>query len=164
MARERREHRVALEVLYAADVGKVARDDAIRQAREGSGVFARGDAALEDDPYEPVYPAMDRRADAPRPTDWELVDRLVTGALEHTRELEAQIGPLLRRWKLERLSGIDRLILIMAAWELRYRPDADAASIINHAVELARRFSTERSGQFVNGVLDALAKTPPVAQ
>jgi len=164
MARERREHRVALEILYATDIGKVSRDDAMRQAREGSGVFARSDAALEADPYEPIYPAMDRRADAPRPTDWELVERLVDGSLEHTPELEAQIGPLLHRWKLERLSGIDRLILIMAAWEIRYRADVDTAAIINHAIELARRFSTEQSGQFVNAVLDALAKTPPVTR
>jgi len=49
----------------------------------------------------------------------------------------------------------------MAAWELRYRPEAQALAIINHAVELAGRFSTERSREFVNGVLDTLAKTPP---
>lgn len=163
MALERREHRLALEILYAIDIGKVRRDEALRQARESTGVFARGDEAVAEDPYEPLYPAVDTRRDAPRATDWELVDRIVNGTLDHKQELEAQIAPLLRRWTLDRLSGIDRLILMMSAWELRYRPEAETLAVMNHAVELAARFSTERSGEFVNGVLDALAKTPPLS-
>jgi transcription antitermination factor NusB len=161
MALERREHRIALEVLYAADIGKASVDDALRQAREGVGVFSRGDAAAAEDPYEPILPAIDRRADAPRGTDWALVEALVRGTRAHQAELEAQIAPLLDRWTIDRLSGIDRLILDLAAWELRYRPEAQTTAVINHAVELARRLSTERSGEFVNGVLDTLAKTPP---
>lgn len=161
MALERREHRIALEVLYAIDIGKAAVDDALKQARDGVGVFSRGDEAAVEDPWEPVLPAVDRRADTPRATDWALVDALVRGSLAHRAELEAQIAPLLDRWTIERLSGIDRLVLDMAAWELRYRPDVQTTTVINHAVELARRLSTERSGEFVNGVLDALAKTPP---
>ena len=160
MALERREHRLALELLYAVDVGKVSREDAVRQAKDATGVFGRGDQSAEEDPYEPLYPAVDRRADAPRPTDWSLVELLVAGTLERKSELEAEIEPLLRRWRLERLSEIDRLILIMGAFELRFRPQAQAAAVLNHAIELARRFSTERSGEFVNGVLDAFAKSP----
>ena len=161
MALERREHRIALEVLYATDIGKAPVEEALKQARDGVGVFSRGDEAALDDFSEPELPAMDRRADAPRATDWQLVDMLVHGTLAHKTELEAQIAPLLERWTLSRLSGIDRLVLMMGAWELRYRPEAQATVIINHAVELARRLSTARSGEFVNGVLDALAKTPP---
>lgn len=161
MALERREHRIALEVLYAVDVGKASVDDALKQAREGVGVFGRGDEAALEDPYEPVLPAIDRRADAPRGTDWALVDALVRGTMAHRAELEAQISPLLDRWTIERLSGIDRLILDLAAWELRYRPETQTTAVINHAVELARRLSTARSGEFVNAVLDTLAKTPP---
>jgi transcription antitermination factor NusB len=162
MALERREHRIALEVLYAVDIGKASVDEALSQAREGVGVFGRGDDAAAEDPYEPVLPAVDRRADAPRGTDWPLVEALVRGTVAHKAELQAQIAPLLNRWTIDRLSGIDRLILDLAAWELRYRPEAQTTAVINHAVELARRLSTERSGEFVNGVLDTLAKTPPV--
>jgi N utilization substance protein B len=160
MAAERREHRLALEILYAVDIGKAQRDDALRQARDEVGVFSRGDAAREEDPYEEEYPAVERRQGAPRSTDWDLVERLVRGTLAHQAELQAQIAPLLRRWKLQRLSGVDRLILEMSAWELRYRTGVSTSSIINHAVELARRLSTEKSGEFVNAVLDAFAKTP----
>ncbi|MBV8081928.1 MAG: transcription antitermination factor NusB [Candidatus Eremiobacteraeota bacterium] len=161
MAKERREHRIALEVLYAVDIGKAPIDEALRQAREGIGVFGRGDEAAGEDPYEAVLPAMDARADAPRATDWVLVEQLVRGTIARKDELQEQIAPLLERWTIERLSGVDRLVLDLAAWELRYRPNAQTTEIINHAVELARRLSTEQSGAFVNGVLDALAKTPP---
>jgi transcription antitermination protein NusB len=161
MALERREHRLALEILYAIDIGKTTLDDALHQARDEMGVFGRGDEARAEDPYEEQYPAVDQRADAPRVTDWALVDSIVRGTREHRDQLQSEIAPLLRRWKLERLSGIDRIILEMAAWELRYRQSADTAAVINHAVELARRLSTARSGDFVNGVLDTFAKTQP---
>jgi transcription antitermination protein NusB len=160
MAAERREHRLALEILYAVDIGKASVDEAIRQARDEVGVFGRGDRAHAEDPYEETYPAVDHRADAPQATDWDLVESLIRGTREHQAELQADIAPLLRRWKLQRLSGIDRLILEMSAWELRYRPNADSVDVINHAVELARRLSTARSDDFVNAILDAFAKTP----
>ncbi len=160
MARERREHRLALEILYAVDVGKTALDVALRQAKDEVGVFARGDEARSEDPYEAVYPAVERRADAPRATDWTLVESIVHGTLGHVDELQRDLSTHLRRWRLERLSGVDRLILTMAAWELRYRPQAQTTTVINHAVELARRLSTEKSADFVNAILDAFAKTP----
>ncbi|MDQ6766390.1 MAG: transcription antitermination factor NusB [Candidatus Eremiobacteraeota bacterium] len=160
MAAERREHRLALEILYAVDIGKAGLDEALRQAHDEVGVFGRGDAARIEDPYEEAYPAVEQRADAPHATDWNLVESLVRGTREHQAELQTDIAQLLRRWKLERLSGIDRLILEMGAWELRYRSNADTLAVINHAVELARRLSTARSDDFVNAILDAFAKTP----
>ena len=160
MAAERREHRIALEILYAVVIGGRPLDEALAQAHAGRGVFARGDEAQREDPYEPVYPAVERRADAPKPTDWVVVETIVRGTLARMPELEAQIGPLLERWTMDRLAGVDRLVLDMAAWELRYRPEADKLEIINHACELSRRLSTEKSAAFVNGVLDRLSRTP----
>jgi transcription antitermination protein NusB len=160
MAVERREHRLALEILYAVDVGKTTLEDALSQARDQVGVFSRGDQARLDDPYEPEYPAVERRADAPRPTDWALVENIVRGTLGHREELESDLIGLLRHWKLERLAGVDRIILEMGAWELRYRPQAETTLVINHAVELARRLSTSQSASFVNALLDAFAKAP----
>jgi transcription antitermination protein NusB len=159
MAAQRREHRVVLEILYAVDVGHRPIEEAIEQAKRGIGVFARGDEAVEEDPYEPVYPAMDRRSDAPKATDWPAVEAMVRGTLEHMPEIEAQVAPLLKRWTVDRLAGVDRLIIDMAAWELRFNPQAEATAAINHAVELAKRLSTEKSAGFVNAVLDALAKS-----
>lgn len=163
MAAERREHRLALEILYFIEIGKASLEDALRQARDQVGVFGRGDQARLEDPYEADYPAVDRRAGTPRETDWSLVEALVRGTAGHRDELLSEIEPLLQRWKIDRLAGIDRIILEMAAWEIRYRSDADTTGIINHAVELARRLSTSKSARFVNAVLDAFAKTPSPA-
>jgi transcription antitermination factor NusB len=161
VASQRREHRVALEILYAVDIGNRPIEEALAQARQGIGVFSRGDSAASEDPYEPVYPAVDQRADAPRATDWQLVEMLVRGTLTRKEELETQIAPLLHRWTVERLAGVERLILDMAAWELLHRPEADTLEVINHAIELTRRLSSERNTTFVNAVLDALAKRGP---
>ena len=86
------------------------------------------------------------------------VKDLVLGTLEHAQESDERIKPLLEGWTIERLPTIDRLLLRMAAFELRHRPETPRPVIINEAVELAKRFSTEDSGRFVNGVLSALVR------
>lgn len=84
------------------------------------------------------------------------VKDLVLGTLEHAQESDERITPLLEGWTIERLPTIDRLLLRMGAFELRHHPETPRPVIINEAVELAKRFSTEDSGRFVNGVLSAL--------
>lgn len=86
------------------------------------------------------------------------VKDLVLGTLEHAQESDDRIKPLLEGWTIERLPTIDRLLLRMAAFELRHHPETPRPVIINEAVELAKRFSTEDSGRFVNGVLSALVR------
>lgn len=83
---------------------------------------------------------------------------LVLGTLEFAGSADDIVGPLLEGWTIERLPTIDRLLLQMGTFELRCRPGSPPAVAINEAVELAKRFSTEDSGRFVNGVLNAVAK------
>jgi N utilization substance protein B len=83
---------------------------------------------------------------------------LVLGTLEYAGRADDIVGPLLEGWTIERLPTIDRLLLQMGTFELRCRPESPPAVAINEAVELAKRFSTEDSGRFVNGVLNAVAK------
>ena len=82
---------------------------------------------------------------------------LVIGTLEYAPDADRVVGPLLEGWAIERLPTIDRLLLQMGTFELRCRPETPAPVAINEAVELAKRFSTEDSGRFVNGVLNAVA-------
>jgi transcription antitermination protein NusB len=90
---------------------------------------------------------------------------LVMGTLENGEESDALIGPLLEGWTLDRLPTIDRIILRMSAFELNHRKEIDPAVVINEAVELAKKFSTEDSGRYVNGVLArALEKVSSVPQ
>lgn len=82
---------------------------------------------------------------------------LVLGTLDHTAEADGIIAPLLQGWTLERMPTIDRLILRMANYELRYEGTPPAV-VMDEAVELAKKFSTEESGRYVNGVLAAIVR------
>ncbi|HZY95545.1 MAG TPA: transcription antitermination factor NusB [Candidatus Cybelea sp.] len=85
------------------------------------------------------------------------VEDLALGTLEYVEQADRIVSPLLEGWAIERLPTIDRLLLEMATFELRCRPETPTAVAINEAVMLAKRFSTEDSGRFVNGVLSAVA-------
>lgn len=85
------------------------------------------------------------------------VDDLVVGTLEHAAESDAVIAPLLEGWTIDRLPTIDRILLRMSVFELTHR-DTPAPVVLNEAVELAKKFSTDDSPRFVNGVLGTVAK------
>jgi len=87
----------------------------------------------------------------------KFVEELTIGTLGYASQADLVVGPLLEGWTIERLPTIDRLLLEMATFELHCRPETPKAVAINEAVSLAKRFSTEDSGRFVNGVLSAVA-------
>ncbi len=82
---------------------------------------------------------------------------VVGGVSTHCAALDALIGHHARGWTVERMPALDRTILRMGAYELLHRPDVPRNVVINEAVELAKRYSTEDSGRYVNGVLAAIA-------
>ena len=84
--------------------------------------------------------------------------RLVHGTVAEVEVLDAAIGEHSHNWRLERLAVIDRLILRLAVWELRHEADTPTAVVLNEALELARRFSTDESVKFINGVLDSIKR------
>ena len=85
---------------------------------------------------------------------------LFEGAVKDTAAIDELIVKQAENWKLERLAVIDRAILRLAIYELR-TADTPPKVILNEAVELAKKFSSEEAGSFVNGILDAVLKTLP---
>jgi N utilization substance protein B len=83
---------------------------------------------------------------------------LVEGTVADLVAIDAIVTRHSTNWRLDRLAVIDRLILRLAIWELRHAGDVPAAVVLNEAVELARRFSTDEAVRFVNGVLDAVRR------
>jgi len=81
------------------------------------------------------------------------LNMLVFETLEHRQELDRIIVSLLHDWTIDRLPTIDRVVLRMALYELRYRPETPPAVVLDEAIGLVKRFSTEESGAFVNGLL-----------
>lgn len=86
----------------------------------------------------------------------ELTVMLVTGVETHRERLDAAIASKAKGWTLERMPVIDLNVLRLASFELSERPEVPVAVVLDEAVELAKRFSTDDSGRFVNGVLAAL--------
>ncbi len=83
--------------------------------------------------------------------------RLIEGVFQHLPDLSEKIEALSEHWNLSRMPVIDRCILRLAAFELLYS-DTHKRIVINEAIELAKKYSTENSGSFVNGILDKLAR------
>ena len=79
------------------------------------------------------------------------------GVGEHIEEIDALLQRLAKNWDLDRMPALDRAVLRMATFELSHRPDVPRKVILNEAVELAKTFSTDDSGRFVNGMLSAVA-------
>ncbi len=81
-------------------------------------------------------------------------DPLIRGALEHREEADAIIQKHAKNWELHRIAAVDRNILRLALFEMLHRDDIPPVVSINEAVDIAKKFSTQDSGKFVNGILD----------
>lgn len=81
-------------------------------------------------------------------------DPLIRGTLEHREEIDGQIMKYAKNWSLHRMAVVDRNVLRLAMYEMFHRADIPPIVSINEAVDIAKKFSTEDSGKFVNGILD----------
>jgi transcription antitermination protein NusB len=88
----------------------------------------------------------------------EFASELVAGVAAHRAELDRLIGDHAEGWTVRRMAAVDRTVLRVACFELRWRPDVPTGAAIDEAVQAAKELSTEDSGRFVNGVLGALAR------
>lgn len=81
-------------------------------------------------------------------------DPLIRGTLEHRNEADEIIRKHAKNWELHRIAAVDRNILRLAIFEMLHREDIPPVVTINEAVDIAKKFSTQDSGKFVNGILD----------
>ncbi len=88
---------------------------------------------------------------------------LVSGVWAERENLDAAIGGAAQRWRVERMPPVDRNVLRIALWELRHHERTPVPVVISEAVRMAKAYSTERSGGFVNGVLAKLAREDAAA-
>ena len=85
-------------------------------------------------------------------------EQLVHGVNEHREVIDGRIKECTANYELHRLAAVDRNILRVAIFELLHSLDVAPVVIINEAIEIAKKFGTEKSGGFVNGVLDRIKK------
>jgi N utilization substance protein B len=131
MSRRRKAREIALQALYAAEIGGSdwadALDDSVRRRK-----------------------ASDEAS--------EYAGRLVGGVAASRERLDAMVSSHLENWKLERVAVVDRIIMEIALFELLECPEVPTGVIIDEAIEIAHKFSSEKAGSFVNGILDRLSR------
>ena len=86
----------------------------------------------------------------------EFLKRLVLGVLEHCQEFDRLIEQYSENWRLDRITMVDRNILRMALFELLYCEEIPPKVTINEAIDLGKRYGSEDSGSFINGILDRI--------
>jgi len=129
MSMRRRAREIALQVLYQLDIDPGAPEKVL---------------ALHWENFQPSEPAR------------EFCQRLVEGVLAHQPEIDRLIEENSENWTMKRMAVVDRNILRLAAFELRYCPDIPFKVTLNEAIELAKRFGADDSGAFINGILDKI--------
>lgn len=87
---------------------------------------------------------------------------LIRGAIDKMAAIDEQITAHSKNWKLERLSAVDKSILRLSIYALLYLPDIPSAVTIDEGIELGKIYGGENSGQFINGILDAVRKTSAI--
>ena len=129
MSRRRKAREITLQTLYAAEIGDADWEDVLADA-----IKRRG-------PSEEAS---------------EYARRLVGGVSGTRGKLDDMISSHLENWKLARVAAVDRIIMEIAIYELLECPEVPARVIIDEAIEIAHRFSSEKAGAFVNGILDRI--------
>ena len=92
------------------------------------------------------------------PEGREYADEIVHGVAGELEAVDEAVRKASTNWRIERMARVDRNVLRLGAWELMRRADVPRAVILDEAVELAKRYGSEESGAFVNGVLDRIAE------
>lgn len=138
-ASRHRSRQAALQVLYAIDLAR---------RRERPDPRTAAEEAFEDAAAHFELPEGARA----------FAKELVTGVAARLDALDRIVGEHAARWRVERMAAVDRNVLRLAVYELLHS-DTPAEVVIDEAVELARRFGGEASSAFVNGVLDAVARS-----
>ncbi len=143
MGQRRKAREIAVQTLYALDFAEVKED-----FREYS---------LLNEYPEILKQLMDAEGIESSSSVYAFTDDLVKNSIINIVEIEAEIDKHSDNWSLECIAHLDRNILHTAVFELMFT-DTPPAVVINEAIEIAKKFCSEASGKYVNGILDAIAR------
>lgn len=155
---------MALQMLFQHDLGASALSDVLRTFDPEDYIRQLHADELDSQEEQPLAPPPVRatpRADEIQDA-FVYASRLVEGAEQHRQAIDERIRAQAENWRLERMPSVDRNILRLAIYEMWYQNDVPKLVVVDEAVELAKRFGSEQSGRFVNGVLDGLMKSEPM--
>jgi N utilization substance protein B len=93
-----------------------------------------------------------------KPNTREFAERIFRGTVDHLGEIDEMIQAQAENWRLSRMAVVDRNIIRMSVYEFLHENDTPKLVIIDEAVEIAKKFGTDKSSQFINGILDGILK------
>jgi transcription antitermination protein NusB len=145
MGQRRRSREVALQILYCMDMSASPPDEAISSHYEfmTTGEEKESQASVLIRPF---------------------AERLVHGVYLHQHEIDQTLKSASEHWRLDRMSIVDRNILRIALFEMLYCPDVPPKVSINEAIDIGKKFGSEESGSFINGILDNILGSLPKAE
>lgn len=116
-------------------------------------------ADLRGESIAAIVKAESKRAasEPDRAASWLYAREIVDGVSDHRDEIDELITSYAQGWTLERMPHLDRALLRLASWEILFNAEVPTPVAIDEAVELAKEYSTDDSGRFVNGVLGRVA-------
>ncbi len=88
-------------------------------------------------------------------------EKIVDGIIAHLQEIDGTIASFSEKWDLSRIAAVERNIIRVAIYELKYCPDIPALVSIDEAIEISKAFATEKSGVFINGILNGVKDSLP---
>jgi N utilization substance protein B len=91
------------------------------------------------------------------PNDKEYISSIVCGTINKINDIDKTIGSFSKGWKIGRLAKVDLAVIRLAVYEIRYT-DTPVGVVINEAVELPKKYGSEKSGTFINGILASISK------
>lgn len=130
MGRRKKSREIALQVLYQIDMSK-------NEVEESFNLF-----------WHNFSPSDELK---------EYSEKVVKGVSQHRDEIDTLIEKHSEHWRLERMTIVDRNVLRMAIFELMHCPDVPTKVILNEAVELGKKYGSEKSSPFINGILDKVS-------
>lgn len=140
MGFRRKGREYALQVLFGSDLGSGASTGAPRDARDLAAFWAQRRAASEVRAF---------------------AETLIGGVDQHRSEIDALVARHATHWSIDRMAAVDRNVLRLAVYELLYARDVPERVVLNEAIEIAKKYGTDESGSFVNGILDHIVKHDP---
>ena len=129
----RKSREIAMELLFEMSINKESYEEILGNFKENT------DTDLND-------------------IDFDYLERVVTGVQENTKDIDKKIVENLKNWKFNRLSKVDLAILRIAIFEIMFSEDVPDKVAVNEGIELARKYSSDNSPTFVNGVLGNIIK------
>jgi len=147
---------MALQMLYQVELGGSSPEE-ICAGFDVADYVLESETSAADEAEEKRRERARRAAKSPRlRASFDYACSLVRGTYEHREEIDELIRQQAENWRLERMSAIDRNILRLAIYEMLYESSVPQVVIVDEAIELAKKFGTESSGRFVNGLLDGV--------